>query len=1045
METGDTKMTINKQGVTPTDLYNTPDKIDWRVPIVIDFETYYDKEYSLSKITMEEYIRCDKFECIGVAVKIGNMPTYFYKGETGIEIIRHIVTTTYPNSPVIAQNSAFDMGILAFRYGIHPNFTVDTMVLAKLSGFDRVAGGTSLAKMSAQLEKMGIFNQVKGTEVHNMLGVHASDMTVQQWQAYGDYCKLDVELTYALYTYLLDKVPTSELIMADITTKMYTQPMFEIDVPLLEDYAIKLESQKQEMLSKISTDLGFETTEELHKHLRSSKKFVALLERLDVAVPMKYSDKQEKMIPAVSKTDTEFLSLLDSDNELVRSLVETKLGTMSSMEQTRTATFLDIASRGLAPVFLRYASAHTLRYGGGEGTNYQNLSKRTKDPVLRRSMRAMDGHIVLASDSGQIECLAGDGLVLTNNGLKQIVNISIDDLLWDGVEYVSHNGVIFKGVKDVITYSGITATPEHIVFTADGRKLTLDEAAAERAEILVGEREGQPIRAVGYLGQTYTPTRESNAMGEVHLWNGETCQSERFTAWQEQELQSVQQSQVLAYTKKASRPTANALQLFGRAVQSEQVFQPYLQRCGEQIYKLRAFCKLCLGQFSYGRLSWVGDRPSGYERSLRATQYPISYKRAERTEPKGQCNGGIYGRTNERKQIRKGLYTKLSQRLGIRPSAFRIDDRADSTKIPKKKQANGFLSGRYVPQNRFFQKVQQWASKNKSFVQSSEQRFTERGNLITGTIPVYDIVNAGTRNRFCYNGMIVSNCRINALMSNQQDLTQLFLDGRDPYVDMATAIFNKSYDEIIHEAKVVGSKEGKKMRNLGKEAVLACGYGMSANTFRYRMELTGNLEAAEMADEIVQAYRTKNNMIVAFWRECNQVLDVMYAGGSVWFGGKDNNLFFADGSSVFHGKKIPSIRFPNGTYIWYQNLRKETGDDGKVNYVYDQFKGRNWLPKRIWGSSLVENLTQSLSFVILKHQAIEIAKAGIPINLNVHDEWVSVVPREQAPYAIATHYRCMRSVPDYIPAGLLDCEVDVGWNYADLKTINVKKYLGDNP
>lgn len=545
-------------------------------------------------------------------------------------------------------------------------------------------------------------------------------------------------------------------------------------------------------------------------------------------------------------------------------------------QETRIMPVYDITNCGSRS---RYMANGKLVHNSDK-VNLQNLSARGKEPVLRRSLRAMDGFVVLASDSGQIECLAGDGLVLTNNGLKQIVNISTDDLLWDGVDYVSHNGVIFKGVKDVITYSGITATPEHIVFTADGRKITLDEAAAERAEILVGERAGQPIRAVGYLGQTYTSTRGSNAVGEVHLGNRETCQSERFTAWQEQELQSVQQSQVLAYTKKASRPTANAL-----------------------------------------------------------------------------------------------------------------------------------------------------------------QRFTGRGNLITGTISVYDIVNAGVRNRFCYNGMIVSNCRINGLMSNQQDLTQLFLDGRDPYVDMATAIFNRPYDEILHEAKVVGSKEGKKMRNLGKEAVLACGYGMSANTFRNRMELTGNLEAAEMADEIVQAYRTKNNMIVAFWHECDRVLDVLFAGGNMWFGGANNDLFFADGSSEFHGQKIPSIRFPNGTYIWYQNLRKETSEDGKVNYVYDQFKDRAWLPKRIWGSSLAENLCQALAFVILKYQAIEIAKAGVPINLNVHDEWVSVVPRDQAPQAVVVHYTAMKSVPDYIPQGLLDCEVDVGLTYADLKTVDVGRFL----
>ena len=1027
-------------------LYKNPSLIDWKTPVVIDFETYYDKEYSLSKITMEKYIRCDKFECIGVAVKIGNNPTHFYKGETGIAIIHHIVTTTYPNSPVVIQNSAFDAGILAFRYGIHPNFMVDTMVMAKLSGFDRVAGGTSLAKMSAQLEKMGIFSQVKGNEVHNMLGVHAGDMTPRQWQAYGDYCKLDVDLTHSLYMYMIDKVPVSELIMSDITTKMYTKPMFDIDVPLLEQYAVKLEDRKQELLSQISSRLGF-TNDELLKNLRSSKKFVAVLERLGVDVPMKWSEKQEKMIPAVSKTDAEFLALLEHDNELVRTLVETKLGTMSSLSQTRTATFLDIASRGLMPIPLRYASAHTGRYGGGDGngakgsTNAQNLPKRTGDTTLRKSMRAKDGYVVVATDSTQVECLAGDGLVLTNNGLKQIVNISIDDLLWDGVEYVSHNGVIFKGVKDVITYSGITATPEHIVFTADGRKITLDEAAAERAEILVGERAGQPVWAVGYTEQTDTLRWGDTLMGEMYLRCGKISVLARCETWQEQELQSMQQPQVLAHTKKASRPTTSALQRFGRALQSKQVLQPYLQRCGEQVRKLRAVCELCLGQFPYGRLSWVGDRPSEYEWSLRTKQYPISYKGAECTNTKSQYNGRVYGRANERKQICKGLYTKLSQRLGVRPSSFGIDDRTDSTKIPKKKQENSFLSGRYVLQNRFFQKVQQWASKNKSFVQSSEQRFTERGNLITGTIPVYDIVNAGVRNRFCYNGMIVSNCRINALMSNQQGLTQLFLDGRDPYVDMATAIFNKSYDEIIHEAKVVGSKEGKKMRNLGKEAVLACGYGMSANTFRYRMELTGNLEAAEMADEIVQAYRTKNNMIVAFWRECQRVLDVMYAGGSMWFGGANNDLFFADGSSEFHGKKIPSIRFPNGTYIWYQNLRKEAGDDGKVNYVYDQFKGRNWLPKRIWGSSLVENLCQGLAFDILKWQAIEIAKAGVPVNLNVHDEWVSVVPRDQASQAVVVHYTAMKSVPDYIPQGLLDCEVDVGLTYADLKTVDVGRFL----
>lgn len=426
-----------ERGLDNVQLYNDPSKVDWKKPIVIDFETYYDKEYSLSKITTEKYIRCDKFECIGVAIKIGSMPTYFHKLENGIDVIRHITTSSYPNSPVVCLNAPFDMGILAFRYGIHPSFTVDVMVMAKLCGFDRVAGGTSLAKLSAKAVELGIISQVKGNEVHNMLGVHADDMTPAQWKAYGEYCKLDVDLTYALYMYMVDKVPTSELIMADITTKMWTKPAIQLDVPLLESYAEKLATEREQMLLNIAGDLGFTDTDELLKNLRSSKKFVVLLERLGVEVPLKWSEKKQEMIPAVSKTDLEFLELLEHENPLVRALVETKLGTMSSMEQTRTATFLDIASRGLMPIPLRYASAHTGRYGGCFVAETM-VCLRSKNPFERSPYYA------------------------------NIIDATSDTLIWNGEEFVEHDGVICNGVREVINYDGLCGTRGHKVFTKDG-------------------------------------------------------------------------------------------------------------------------------------------------------------------------------------------------------------------------------------------------------------------------------------------------------------------------------------------------------------------------------------------------------------------------------------------------------------------------------------------------------------------------------------------------------------------------------------------------
>ena len=48
--------------------------------ITIDFETYYNRDYSLSKMTTEAYVRDSRFQVIGVAVKIDSNPTTWYAG-----------------------------------------------------------------------------------------------------------------------------------------------------------------------------------------------------------------------------------------------------------------------------------------------------------------------------------------------------------------------------------------------------------------------------------------------------------------------------------------------------------------------------------------------------------------------------------------------------------------------------------------------------------------------------------------------------------------------------------------------------------------------------------------------------------------------------------------------------------------------------------------------------------------------------------------------------------------------------------------------------
>lgn len=94
--------------------------------ITLDFETYYDKEFSLSKLTTEEYIRDERFEVIGVAVKVDDGNTVWCSG-TNAEIAEFLDGFLWEESMVLCQNTAFDAAILEWHFDIHPKAYADTM------------------------------------------------------------------------------------------------------------------------------------------------------------------------------------------------------------------------------------------------------------------------------------------------------------------------------------------------------------------------------------------------------------------------------------------------------------------------------------------------------------------------------------------------------------------------------------------------------------------------------------------------------------------------------------------------------------------------------------------------------------------------------------------------------------------------------------------------------------------------------------------------------------------------------------------------------
>ena len=355
--------------------------------ITLDFETYYDKDFSLRKITLENYIRDPRFEIVGVGIKVNNGDTEWASG-THEELHDYLHTFDWKNSMVLAHNTMFDGAILSWLFNIRPRIWADTLCIAR--ALHGVEVGGSLAVLA---ERYGIGK--KGTEVLDAMGLRRLDFSDEQLDSYGDYCINDVELTYMLFSKMGKGFPKKEMRIIDMTLRMFIDPILELDLPLLETH---LGNVKQRKLDLIESS-GVTKTD-----LMSNPKFAKLLEAEGVEPPMKTSLTTGKQTYAFAKSDEAFKALQDHENPRVQALVTSRLGTKSSLEETRTERFIGIAKRGLLPVPVRYYAAHTGRWGGDDKINIQNLPSRgVNGKVLKKSIVAPEGYVLIDCDSSQIE------------------------------------------------------------------------------------------------------------------------------------------------------------------------------------------------------------------------------------------------------------------------------------------------------------------------------------------------------------------------------------------------------------------------------------------------------------------------------------------------------------------------------------------------------------------------------------------------------------------------------------------------------------------
>lgn len=314
-------------------------------------------------------------------------------------------------------------------------------------------------------------------------------------------------------------------------------------------------------------------------------------------------------------------------------------------------------------------------------------------------------------------CIAEGSPVLTDRGLVPIESVRLTDRLWDGVEWVWHEGVVYKGTQSVIDLDNLEVTPEHLIFTTEG-----DYVCAQ--SIQAGIRR-PAIGGNGSLPQTVSAINwEDEARASAYSVGSSLCamrkdllEAAQFTAIQRDteglRLPAPRQVEERQTDTCVARPlSCNGAALYSREPDSESSWGPW---GGDAIQVNGQFHLMGAGQLTDGRLQGSAVRPNRHPRALRTGEPTTRVSQKKHDEPQGQRVCGVHG-------------AKCPARSLVAPGEngqpqFSTNEMGSSTQTTAWNVGAG-----------------------------SNNQATKR------TARVYDILNAGPRHRFTVSGVVVSNC-----------------------------------------------------------------------------------------------------------------------------------------------------------------------------------------------------------------------------------------------------------------------------------------------
>jgi len=283
--------------------------------------------------------------------------------------------------------------------------------------------------------------------------------------------------------------------------------------------------------------------------------------------------------------------------------------------------------------------------------------------------------------------------------------------------------------------------------------------------------------------------------------------------------------------------------------------------------------------------------------------------------------------------------------------------------------ATGRWSGRLVqPQN--FPRPQKKQDELDEIIAKlkADQDVSEHG---AGTVLASDLLRsmliADDGHRLMFADYSAIEARVLAWVAGQSDLVETFRKGGDVYKEMASAIYNVDVESVT---------DGQ--RQVGKMAILGCGYGMGGKRFAEQCATMGIKVDEDEAKRIVSVYREKNNRIAQYWRDVEQdFVDMVKEAGRV----RSVELPLPSGRSLtYHNPRIIQRETPWGAM-------RDTAQVDTLNSVT-----RQWVSQIIWGGLLTENVVQATARDMMATAMMALEIKGYPVILSVHDEIICEVP-----------------------------------------------------